>query len=309
MPSLCATPTWPLPGGKSPSSAIWRLLRATAYYSSNMMPIIRDSYLVFICCLLAQAVYFHICYFWLPVSVYTIRSDVSQFRFTSHCISMLHPQDRIVLTCICRNGITDEIDSRHCIHTPVAGSLYCGMCVANDCSYGCGPCGYADVDSGYHLPNQTQLLGSSGSDDTTSEGPASMSTSSSSEDPEWISALQERNNKRKFCSEYNSKTCSDQARITPAHVDIHSQESPGDLVEFTRCPCPAGCLYEGEYGLATCLLCSPQNCTNGQCCCPCAGCYPDSELEENFWSKWQWIMRWVICKSEHLQWLHPAGHL
>ena len=106
-----------VPGGNSSSSAIWRLLRATAYYSSNMMPIIRDSYLVFICCLLAQAVYFHICYFWLPVSVYTIRSDLSRFRFTSHCTSMLHPQDRIVLTCICRNGITDEIDSRHCIHT------------------------------------------------------------------------------------------------------------------------------------------------------------------------------------------------
>ena len=52
-----------LSGGNSSSSAIWRLLRATAYYSFTMMPIIRDSYLVFICCILAQAVYFHICYF------------------------------------------------------------------------------------------------------------------------------------------------------------------------------------------------------------------------------------------------------
>ena len=200
-------------------------------------------------------------------------------------MSMLHPQDRVLLTCICRNGITDEIDSRHCIHTPVAGSFYCGRCVPNDCLCGCGPCGYTDSDSGYHLLNQTQLLDSPGSDDKTSEGPASISTSSSSEDSEWIPARAERNIKRKFCSGYDSKTCSDEACTTQEHVAAQSQETPGDSVESTRCPCPAECLYEGEYGLANCLLCSPQNCTYGQCCCPCAGCYPDSELEENLCSK------------------------
>ena len=195
---------------------------------------------------------------------------------------MMHPQDRNVLTCTCLDGITDEPDSRHCIATRAAGSFYCDRCVPDDCLCGCGPCGYADSDPGYHDPNRTELRGFSGSEDTTSEGPASLITSSSSEDSEWIPALQKRNNKRKFCSGYNSKTCSDQACTTQDHVAAQSQETPGALVESTRCPCPAGCLYEGEYGLATWLLCSPQNCTNGQCCGPCAGCYPDSEPEENF---------------------------
>ena len=98
------------------------------------------------------------------------RVGFSPYGVTCHSVDSHHPQDRIVLTCICWNGITNEIDFRHCIHTIVAGSLHCGMCVANDCSCECGLCGYTDVDSGYHLSNQTQLLSSSGSDDTTSEG-------------------------------------------------------------------------------------------------------------------------------------------
>ena len=50
----------------------------------------------------------------------------------------------------------------------------------------------------------------------------------------------------------------------------------------TRCPCPAGCLYDCEYGLTTCWLCHPQNYRpdNGQCCCPCEGCYPDTDSDE-----------------------------
>ena len=190
-----------------------------------------------------------------------------------------------------------ETKSRHCIPTSLAGSLYCGMWVANDCSCGCGLCGHGAADSGYHLLNQTQLLGFHGSHDTTSEGPANMSTSVISEDTEWTSAQQARNvqNKRKFCSEYNAKTGSNQTRSTPAYADTHLQKSPGHPLDSTRCPCPAGCLYEGEYGLATCLLCSPDNIHEGHgCCCPCAGCYPDSDREDNFRLKWQWVIRWVF---------------
>ena len=216
----------------------------------------------------------------------------NSFRFTSYCTSMMHPQDRNVLTCICRDGITDETDPRHCIARRAARVFYCGRCTPDYCACGCGPCDgspdpSSDSDPGYHDPDRTEPWGSSGSENTTSEGPPSTSynESSSSEDPEWIPARSKRNNKRNLCSGYNSKTCSDQACTTQDHVPAQSQETSGALVELqvesTRCPCLAGCLYEGEYGLVTCLLCSPQNCTNGQCCCPCAGCYPDSGPEEN----------------------------
>ena len=232
----------------------------------------------------------------------------NSFRFTSYCISMMHPQDRNVLTCICRDGITDETDLRHCIARRAAGSFYCGRCTPDDCLCGCGPCDgspdpSSDSDPGYHDPDRTEPWGPSGSEDTTSEGPPSIfyHESSSSEEPEWIPAQQKRHNKRKFCSGYNSPG---HACTTQDHVPAQSQETPGALVELqvesTRCPCPAGCLYEGEYGLATCLLCSPQNCSNGQCCCPCAGCYPDSELEENFAGS---------DSGTCLRWLHPVGHL
>ena len=72
------------------------------------------------------------------------------------------------------------------------------------------------------------------------------------------------------------------ASVEPHAVSTQHGASAEPQVDSTKCPCPAGCLYECEYGLTTCWLCSPQNYRpdNGQCCCPCEGCYPDSESDE-----------------------------
>ena len=69
----------------------------------------------------------------------------------------MHPQDRNVLTCICRDGISDETDPRHCIARRAAGSFYCGRCTPDSCACGCGPCDgsldpSSDSDPGYHDP-------------------------------------------------------------------------------------------------------------------------------------------------------------
>ena len=72
------------------------------------------------------------------------------------------------------------------------------------------------------------------------------------------------------------------ASVEPHAVSTQHGASAEPQVDLTKCLCPAGCLYECEYGLTTCWLCSPQNYRpdNGQCCCPCEGCYPDSESDE-----------------------------
>ena len=137
----------------------------------------------------------------------------NSFRFTSYCTSMMPGWNhRDGITCICRDGITDETDFRHCLSRRAAGSFYCGRCTPDDCLCGCGPCDgspgpSSDSDPGYHDPDRTEPWGSSGSEDTTSEGSPSIFTSSSCEDPEWIPARQKHDNKRNLCSGYNSKTC------------------------------------------------------------------------------------------------------
>ena len=94
-------------------------------------------------------------------------------------VRVMHP-DRIGLaTCICRAGIADDLDIRHCINARVDGSEYCGLCTPEECSRcACGPCeGSPEPGSSYNEPSTSE----------TSEGPPNM-TSSSSDEPDWIPA-------------------------------------------------------------------------------------------------------------------------
>ena len=97
-------------------------------------------------------------------------------------------------------------------------------------------------------------------------------------------AVSEAGGSRPRHSSRESREDSEQlgASVEPHAVSTQHGASAEPQVDSTKCPCPAGCLYECEYGLTTCWLCSPQNYRpdNGQCCCPCEGCYPDSESDE-----------------------------
>ena len=74
---------------------------------------------------------------------------------------------------------------------------------------------------------------------------------------------------------------SHQRHATPNHISLLDRRET--QVRPAICSCPAGCTYECEYGLSTCWLCDPRNYRpdNGQCCCPCEGCYPDTEPDED----------------------------
>ena len=204
----------------------------------------------------------------------------------------MHPEHRNVLTCICRDGITDETDLRHCLSRRAAGSLYCGRCRPDDCLCGCGPCDGSDSDPGYHDPDRTEPWDSSGSEDTTSEGTPSIFTSSSSEDPEWIPARQKRCNKRNLCSGYNSKTCSDQACTHKNTSLLNHRRCPVKPVKWQgnmRAPAVITSCWSSKF--MYCISCD----NDQQTCCILTWSHPSVCLPNVF-----------ICK--YIRFMYRCGH-
>ena len=70
-------------------------------------------------------------------------------------------------------------------------------------------------------------------------------------------------------------------RLLEANVPANSLSESGPPVDTERelCRCPAGCLYLQEDETSWCVFCNPKNCMLDGCCCPCAGCDPDSDSE------------------------------
>ena len=91
-------------------------------------------------------------------------------------VRVMLPDYRREPTCICRDGIDDDLDTRHCLNRSAPGSQYCNVCTPDQCQCGCGPCeGSSDPssdpsDPGYHDPDRTQPWNID-SESSTSEGP------------------------------------------------------------------------------------------------------------------------------------------
>ena len=136
-------------------------------------------------------------------------------------VRVMLPDYRTQPTCICRDGIEDDLDTRHCMNRCVPHSLYCAMCSPDECRCGCGPCEGSPEpssdpsDPGYHDPDRTEPWNID-SDSSTSEGPPQLAEPpeyeqpppSTSSDEEWPPVPGTENPRQKnnlFCNKFGSK--------------------------------------------------------------------------------------------------------
>ena len=122
-------------------------------------------------------------------------------------VRVMLPDYRTQPTCICRDGIEDDLDTRHCINRCMPHSLYCAMCSPDECRCGCGPCEGSPEpssdpsDPGYHDPDRTEPWNID-SESSTSEGPQPPP---SSPEEEWP-PVPERHDSHSLRNQFGSRS-------------------------------------------------------------------------------------------------------